>query len=128
MVGTIGMSVAAAGLYLAAPNLMQLFIADDVQVVEIGTAALRAQAFSMPFIPMGTVSNMTFQSVGKSWRATFMAAMRQGIFFIPLIYLLPLLLKLNGVVAAQAVSDVLTAFACAPFLFSFYKNLKTGAE
>lgn len=128
MVGTIGMSAAAAGLYLAAPNLMQLFIADDVQVVEIGTAALRAQAFSMPFIPMGTVSNMTFQSVGKSWRATFMAAMRQGIFFIPLIYLLPLLLKLNGVVAAQAVSDVLTAFACAPFLFSFYKNLKTGAE
>lgn len=128
MVGTIGMSAAAAGLYLAAPNLMQLFIAEDIQVVEIGTAALRAQAFSMPFIPMGTVSNMTFQSVGKSWRATFMAAMRQGIFFIPLIYLLPLLLKLNGVVAAQAVSDVLTAFACAPFLFLFYKNLKTGAE
>lgn len=124
IVGTIGMSAAAAVLYLTAPELMKLFISDDPQVLKIGAKALRAQALSMPFIPMGTVANMTFQSVGKSWRATLMASMRQGIFFLPLIYLLPMILKLDGVVAAQAVADVLTAFACTPFLAVFYKKMK----
>jgi len=122
-VGTIGMGAGAAALFLAAPWLMGLFISDDPAVLTIGTMALRAQALSMPFIPMGTVANMTFQSVGKAWRATIMAAMRQGIFFIPLIYILPGIFEVGGVVMTQAAADILTAFACAPFLFSFYKKL-----
>ena len=122
-VGVIGMGTAAVGLFVLAPNLMGLFISDDPAVLEIGTMALRAQAVSMPLIPIGTVANMTFQSVGKSWRATIMSAMRQGIFFIPLIFVLPGVFQLWGVVTTQAVSDVLTAFACTPFLISFYKNL-----
>lgn len=130
LVGTIGMSAAAAGLFFAAPWLMKLFISDDPAVLEIGTMALRAQAISMPLIPIGSVANMTFQSVGKAWRATIMAAMRQGIFFIPLIYILPAFFQVVGVAATQAAADILTAFACAPFLLSFYKNLskeqKTG--
>ena len=122
-VGVIGMGTAAVGLFVLAPNLMGLFISDDPAVLEIGTMALRAQAVSMPLIPIGTVANMTFQSVGKSWRATIMSAMRQGIFFIPLIFVLPGVFQLWGVVTTQAVSDVLTAFACTPFLISFYKNI-----
>lgn len=124
--GTAGMSVAAAGLFLLAPQLMGIFIPEDPAVCEIGIRALRAQAVSMPLIPLGVVSNMTFQSVGKSWRATMMSMMRQGIFFIPLIYMLPEFLGLNGVVITQAASDVLTAFACIPFLLNFYKGLGKG--
>ena len=122
-VGFFGMTIAAAGLFFAAPFLMSLFISDDPAVMEIGTMALRAQAVSMPLIPIGTVANMTFQSVGKAWRATIMSSMRQGIFFIPLIFLLPGIFQLWGVVSTQAAADVLTAVACTPFLYSFYKNL-----
>ncbi len=123
-IGTVGMTIAGAGLFFAAPWLMRLFISDDPAVLEIGTMALRAQAISMPLIPVGTVSNMTFQSVGKSWTATIMSAMRQGIFFIPLIFILPAMFELGGVVTTQAAADVLTAFACTPFLYRFYKNLE----
>ena len=122
--GIIGMSIAAAGLFLWAPNLMRMFISDDPAVMEIGTMALRAQAVSMPLIPIGTVANMTFQSIGKAWRATIMSSMRQGIFFIPLIFILPAVFELWGVVTTQAASDVLTAFACTPFLWKFYRNIK----
>lgn len=122
-VGTIGMSIAAAALFFAAPGLMRLFISDDPAVLEIGTMALRMQAVSMPLIPLGTVANMTFQSVGKAWRATIMSAMRQGIFFIPLIYILPSVFEVGGVASTQAAADGLTALACTPFLFRFYKNL-----
>jgi putative MATE family efflux protein len=122
-VGMIGMSCAAVAIFAAAPFLMKLFITDDPAVLEIGTRALRAQAISMPLIPIGTVANMTFQSVGKSWRATIMSSMRQGIFFIPLIFVLPAVFQLWGVVTTQAAADVLTACTCAPFLLNFYKNL-----
>ena len=122
-VGIIGMSSAAVILFFTAPLLMGLFISDDPAVMEIGTMALRAQAISMPLIPIGTVANMTFQSVGKSWKATIMSAMRQGIFFIPLIFILPAIFGLWGVTMTQAASDALTAVACTPFLYSFYKNL-----
>ena len=123
IVGMIGMTSAAAVLFMVAPLLMKLFISDDPAVLDIGTMALRAQAISMPLIPIGTVANMTFQSVGKAWRATIMSSMRQGIYFIPLIFILPAAFGLNGVVATQAASDVLTALTCAPLLYHFYKNL-----
>jgi Na+-driven multidrug efflux pump len=128
VVGMIGMSCAAAILFMVAPALMKLFISDDPVVLEIGTMTLRAQAISMPLIPIGTVANMTFQSVGKAWHATIMSAMRQGIFFIPLIFILPAMFQLWGVVATQAVSDMLTAFACMPFLWHFYKNLEEDGK
>lgn len=123
LVGTVGMSAAAAALFVGAPYLMEIFIPKDRAVCEIGVRALRAQAVSMPLIPLGIVANMTFQSVGKAWTATVMSMMRQGIFFIPLIYLLPLLLKLDGIVITQAGADILTSLACAPFLWSFYKRI-----
>ena len=123
IVGMIGMTSAAVVLFMAAPLLMKLFISEDPAVLDIGTMALRAQAISMPLIPIGTVANMTFQSVGKAWRATIMSSMRQGIFFIPLIFILPAAFGLNGVVATQAAADILTALTCAPLLYHFYKNL-----
>jgi len=49
--------------------------------------------------------------------------MRQGVFFLPLIFILPALFGLWGVVTTQAASDLLTAAACTPFLIHFYKNL-----
>lgn len=119
----IGMTLIAAAAFAAAPYLIRFFIPNDPEVLEIGIMALRAQAVSMPFLPVGSVANMTFQSIGKSWRATIMSAMRQGIFFIPLILLLPKFFEIWGIATTQAVSDVLTAAACAPFLFGFYKNL-----
>lgn len=122
-VGTIGMSIAAILVFVMAPALMGWFISDDPAVMEIGTKALRAQAVSMPLLPVGVAANMTFQSIGKSWKATIMSAMRQGVFFLPLIFILPTFLGLWGVVTTQAAADLLTAFACTPFLIGFYKNL-----
>ena len=122
-VGTIGMSIAAVFVFVMAPTLMGLFISDDPAVMEIGTLALRAQSISMPLLPVGVAANMTFQSIGKSWKATIMSAMRQGVFFLPLIFILPALFGIWGVVTTQAASDLLTAAACTPFLIHFYRNL-----
>lgn len=66
---------------------------------------------------------MTFQSVGKAGRATFLACCRQGVFFIPLILVLPATHGLLGVEICQPIADVLTFIVSLPFLLAFLKQL-----
>lgn len=118
------MTVCSIGGFAAAPFLMKLFIATDPAVVAIGAKALRAQCLAMPLIPLGVMCNMTFQSIGKSWTATFLAAARQGIFFLPLILVLPRFLGLTGVQITQPLADLCTFLCCLPFTFHFFRELK----
>ncbi len=120
---TIMMTVLAAGGFIFAPQLMELFIKDDPQVIETGALALRIQCLSMPMLPITTTSNMTFQSIGKSWTAVLLSSCRQGIYFIPLILILPDIYGLNGVISVQTAADVLSAATSLPFLIWFVRKL-----
>lgn len=120
---TIMMTVLAAGGFIFAPQLMELFIKDDPQVIETGALALRIQCLSMPLLPLTTTSNMTFQSIGKSWTAVLLSSCRQGIYFIPLILILPDIYGLNGVISVQTAADALSAATSLPFLIWFVRKL-----
>ncbi|MCD7827397.1 MAG: MATE family efflux transporter [Clostridiales bacterium] len=121
---TILMTVMAIVCYALAPNILRLFRAEDADVVTIGTAALRAQCYSMPFLATSVCTNMVLQSLGKSVRATILSCCRQGIFFIPLIMILPKYIGIAGVEFTQAISDVLTFFVSIPLILIFLKGLK----
>lgn len=60
------------------------------------------------------MSNMMLQTIGKTASATFLAMSRQGIFFIPLVYLLSAALGLTGVEMTQSAADVLTLLCAVP--------------
>ena len=60
------------------------------------------------------MTNMMLQTIGKTAGATLIAMSRQGIFFIPLVYILSHTLGLTGVEAAQAAADVLTLLCAVP--------------
>lgn len=107
-----------------APNIIKLFIDSDSEVIKIGTVALIAQSIALQFIPLGVLCNMTFQSIGKSWTASILSSLRQGVFFIPLILLLPKWFNIFGVEIAQAVADVLNFFVAIPFFIWFLRSLK----
>lgn len=124
-VGTAVMTIFAAGTYFFAPNLIQMFLKDDMNVKEIGTMALRMQCLAMPLMALGVVSNMTFQAVGKTVAATFLTSMRQGIFFIPLILLLPGFIGILGVEIAQPIADAVTFIFCIPYMIFFLKRLQS---
>lgn len=125
---TAGMGLMAvlctAGI-LAAPLVIGLFADGDPDVLSIGVFAMRAQCIGLLFQPVGTVANMTFQSIGHTWKATFLSACRQGIYFLPLIWLLPRLWGLTGVELTQPAADLLTCVTAAPFLFLFFRQLQT---
>ena len=97
--------------FIFAPQLIALF-RDDPEVIACGTAALRFQCVTFFTTGWTVMSNMMLQTIGKTGPATFLAMARQGIFFIPLIYLLSHCLGLVGVQMTQSAADCL-AFLCA---------------
>lgn len=114
--------MAAIG-YFAAPWAIGLFQKGDPEVMRIGIYSFRAQCLALPLHPLIVTSNMLLQSVGKSWQATFLSAARQGIFFLPLIFLMPALFGLTGVQLTQPIADIFTFACCFPFIIRFFGEL-----
>ena len=102
--------------------LIRLF-RDDPAVTAVALPAFHYQCLAMLLQPIIVVANMTFQSVGASGRATFLACCRQGVFFIPLILILPRTHGLFGVEICQPIADVLTFLVSLPFLITFLQQL-----
>ena len=102
--------------------LIRLF-RDDPAVTAVARPAFHYQCLAMLLHPIIVVANMTFQSVGASGRATFLACCRQGVFFIPLILILPRTHGLFGVEICQPIADVLTFLVSLPFLLAFLQQL-----
>ena len=107
--------------------LIRLF-RDDPLVTAVALPALRYQCLAMFLQPFIIVTNMMFQSIGKSGRATFLACCRQGFCFIPLILTLPRIWGLTGVELCQPIADVLTFCISVPFLVVFLHQLGESKE
>lgn len=124
LVGTVTLAVASVACFVFAPQVIQLFRRDDAEVIAIGTTALRLAALTLIAQPLVILCNMLLQTVGKALEATIVSTARQGLFFIPLILLLPGWIGLLGVQCAQPVSDVLAAVFSAFFLLRFFRQLR----
>lgn len=113
--------------YIFAEPLIKLF-RDDPAVTEIALPAFRYQTIAMIFQPVIVCASMLFQSIGKSFRATFLALCRQGLYFLPLIFILPNTVGILGLEICQPLADALTFITAAPLLISFLLKLSKAAE
>lgn len=127
-VGTVIMVILGSLGFIFAKQVMGYFSKDDMDVITIGTLAFRLQCVFLPLAPLTVISNMMFQAVGKAGRATFAAASKQGIFFMPLIFILPRILGILGIQLTQPFADVLSFLVCTPLVFQFFKELDSMME
>ena len=109
--------------YVLADELVDL-LRDDLEVVAVGGVALRWQLVALPMAAVVTVCNMTLQTCGRSVSANVLAAARNGIFFIPLILILPRLMGLKGVEICQAVCDMLAFVLAIPLTVHFFRSIR----
>lgn len=117
----VGISIVGA---VFAPEIIAIFRKGDEEVIAVGAAALRLQCLAFPLTGWIVMSNMMLQSIGKALKASILAAARQGIFFIPLILLLPGIFGLFGVEVCQTVSDILSFALAVPLCVSVLKEMK----
>ena len=122
-IGTIFLLIFAVICFVFAPGIVGWF-RDDPDVIIVGAAALRWQAISLPFNATIVMTNMMLQSMGKGVKASVMASARNGLFFIPLILILPRLLQITGVEMTQAVSDICSFALAIPIAASELKKMK----
>lgn len=95
----------AAGFLFAEPIIM-LFRKEDEDVIRIGALALKFHCLAFPLGAWIVMCNMMLQSMGRAIKASIVAAARQGLFFIPLIFILPHIWGLLGVQICQMVADI----------------------
>ncbi len=93
-------------MFLLAPQAIAAFRRDDLEVIAIGTTALRLQCLALPMQSFFIMCNMYLQCTGQSGPATLLASARQGIFFLPGTLLWPALFGLLGVQLVQPISDI----------------------
>ncbi len=124
---TVVVAVLATVMFIFAPQIISLFRSEK-EILEIGSTALRYLCCAMVLLPTIMTANMTFQSIGKTGRAFFLACSQNGLFYIPLIVIFNALFSLTGIEAAQPVAYVIAAFVSAPFLISFLKKLGKNEE
>ncbi|MDD2434345.1 MAG: MATE family efflux transporter [Bacilli bacterium] len=122
LTSVIAMALACCILFIFSRQVMQIFIQDE-DTINIGIYALRFRCIALPLIAMNVIDNMTFQAIRKKFLALFLSCLNQGLFFIPLVFILPYFFGINGVELVQAGADVLTFLVSIPFFIYIIKHL-----
>ena len=88
---------------------------------------------TLPLSAWIVLCNMMLQNIGATAKATTLAISRQGLAFIPMVLLLPLLLSaagaepLLGIELAQPVADVISFLIAIPIGLSELKKMRTAS-
>jgi len=122
-VGFAFMSAVAVFGCIFSDGCIEIFRRDPA-VIEIGTVALRWQLITLPLGAIVMYTNMMMQTIRKPWQANILASSRNGLFFIPLIIILPHFFGLLGVEMCQAWADVCSFILAIPIAVSGFKELR----
>lgn len=103
--------------------IVSQFTKGDAGMIRIGAASLRANGISIMLFGFYTVYSSLFLALGKGREGFILGACRQGICFIPVILLLPIVWGLNGIMYAQPIADVLSAVITVFMAIPLHKKL-----
>lgn len=115
--------ISAAG-FIFAPEIIRLYRDQDPVMLAVGIKALRYQCLAFTFIGLPTTTNMLFQVIRMPIRSTLISIGRQGLFFLPPLFLLPPFLRLQGVILTQPIADIVTFLFSIPFAIWISRKLK----
>lgn len=125
---TAGVCIATIGflvIQIFPNNLIGIFNKNDANLIKIGAHGIKIDMIFLPLIGFQIVSSNYFQAVGKAKIAIFLSLSRQVILLIPMLIILPPILKLDGVWMAGPISDILATVLTGIFLYKDIKRLKT---
>ena len=104
-------------LLIGFPELITRMFTTDQLVIKETPTAMRWVFAATPIITIQLIGAAYFQAIGKATPALLLTLSRQGFFFIPLIFILPLWYGELGVWMAFPVSDVLSTSLTAYVLY-----------
>jgi len=120
--GMIVAGICIAAFELLAPQVMWLFIKDEATIA-YGTNFIRIACLAAPFIITNFQKIYCLQAMGKGKESLILGIFRQGVFAIPITFIMNHFLQLYGLVSAQLISDGITVIISTLIYRRVYKKL-----
>lgn len=89
--------------------IISQFTSGDMELINVGKNALRANGLSFTLFGFNTVYSSLFLALGKAKEGFFLGACRQGVCFVPVILIFPMLWGERGILYAQPAADIISA-------------------
>lgn len=98
------------GLVMAvfSTQIISQFTEGDNQMILVGQKSLFANGITFILFGFYTVYSSLLLALGKGAAGFFLGACRQGVCFVPVVLLLPMVWGMNGILYAQPIADVIS--------------------
>lgn len=123
LAATVIITVSWALIELFASFFVGLFSGQDKLLHDVATHGLRITSLMLPVLGFQIIGAGYFNSVGKPIHAMFLALSRQVLFLLPLAWLLPIFLGLDGIFWATPAADLLAALVTLLFFWREFASL-----
>ncbi len=104
-------------------QVISMFI-DNAEVIDYGTKMLTALMSSGVFLGVMFIINFSFQGMGKGFQSLMIAVGRQGIIYLPLLFIMDRLIGIDGIIWAQPVADYVCIIMSAIMMAHIIRKLE----
>ena len=124
--GMVG-AVFTALFLLSSELLVSIFLHDPALIAQ-SALFLRILCLSAPVLGVSNMVTSYFQALGKATSSLLITLLRNVVIFIPCVFLLNLLFRLTGTIAAQPVTEALMAAVCVMMYLISRKKRRAMAD
>lgn len=124
VIAVIGWSVTM----LFPQQLVSIFNSKDTELIAFGTLAIRRFMLFLPLVGFQIVSSNYFQAIGKPKHSALLGLSRQVLILIPALIILPKFFRLEGVLAAGPLADIVSTAVTGTFILIEIKRLDANHE
>ena len=110
-------------MILFSTQIISQFANGNTEMISVGQKALVASGFSFMLFGFYTVYSSLLLALGKGAAGFIIGALRQGICFVPVILVLPVVWNMNGILYAQPIADVISTIITAFMALHLHKEL-----
>lgn len=110
-------------MILFSTQIISQFANGNTEMISVGQKALVASGFSFMLFGFYTVYSSLLLALGKGAAGFIIGALRQGICFVPVILVLPVIWNMNGILYAQPIADVISTIITAFMALYLHKEL-----
>ena len=127
-VAIVGSLIMALGIGIFSEPIIRLFAGTDPEMMEMGSICILLQCVALPIHAWVAMVNMFCVGLGNARGAMLLSTARQGSCFIPILYPLAWAFGAYGIVAVQAIADVLSLALAFPINAKLLKKVRLAME
>ena len=110
-------------MVLFSTQVISQFANGNIDMIAVGEKSLMANGFSFFLFGFYTVYSSLFLALGKGTAGFILGACRQGICFMPVILIFPVIWGMNGILYTQPIADVISAIITAFMALYLHREL-----